>query len=96
MRAAGIGRLVGALMWLGAIGSLTASMSACSSQPESAQTAAANQVAMKFDLGQCQQLSPSLFKCPALDKPLCDPGYNKNDVICVKVDQTGVVLQQLQ
>ena len=89
-------RVVGALVWMGAVASFAVTMSACSSQPESAQTAAANQVAMKFDLGQCQQISPSLFKCPALDKPLCDPGYNKSDVICVKVDQTGVVLQQLQ
>ena len=89
-------RLVGALMWMGAVGSLMATMSACSSQPESAQTAAANQVAMKFDLSQCQQLEPSLFKCPAVDKPICDPGYNKNQVVCVKVDKSGVLIQQFQ
>jgi hypothetical protein len=96
MRGTGIGKLVGALVRLGAAGTLAVAMSACSAQPESAQTASANQVAMKFDLGQCQQTSPSLYKCPAVDKPLCDPGYNKADVICVKIDKTGVVLQQLQ
>jgi len=84
------------VMALLAAGSLAVALSSCSGQQESAQTAANNVIAMKFDLGQCQQLSPSLYKCPALDKPLCDPGYNKADVICVKVDSTGVVLQQLQ
>ena len=79
-----------------AAASLAAAMAACSGQQNSGQTGANNAIAMKFDLGQCQQLSPSLYKCPALDKPICDPGYNKNDVICVKVDSTGVVIQQLQ
>ena len=96
MQVAKVKTAIGALVLMSAVGSLMATMSACSSQPESAQTAAANQIAMKFDLGQCQQLEPSLFKCPAVDKPLCDPGYNKNDVICVKVDKTGVLMQQLQ
>ncbi len=79
-----------------AVGSLAMTLGACSGQQDSGQAGANNQIAMTFDLGQCQQLSPSLYKCPALDKPLCDPGYNKNDVICVKVDKNGVVLQQLQ
>ncbi len=81
---------------MGAVVLLAGAMSACSSQPDAAQTPANNQIAMKFDLGQCQQLSPSLFKCPALDKPICDPGYNKNDVICVRVNKNGEVIQQLQ
>jgi len=96
MRGVGIAKLVGVALRLGAAGCFAVAVNACSTQPESAQTAAANQVAMKFDLGQCQQTSPSLYKCPAVDKPLCDPGYNKADVICVKIDKTGVVLQQLQ
>jgi hypothetical protein len=83
-------------MGLGAAAALAASMSACSSQPQPGATAGGNQVALKFDLSQCQQISPNLFKCPAIDKPLCTAAYNKGDVICVKVDENGVVVQQFQ
>ena len=88
------GRLAVALIGLAA--GLTVAMSACSSQSEAPQNAGGNQVAMKFDLSKCQQISPNLFQCPAVDKPICDPGYNKGDVICVKVDKDGVVIQQFQ
>ena len=75
---------------------LALSMGACSSQQDSGTTGASNAVSMKFDLAQCQQISPSLYKCPALDKPVCDPGYSQTDVTCVKVDKTGVVIQQFK
>ncbi len=68
-------------------------MAACSGQqPPSAAEAAGNQVAMNFDLNTCQQLGPGLYQCPGSDKPICDPGYNKGDVECVKVDKNGVLI----
>ena len=87
---------IGSLAALFGVAAMAATISACSSQSQPPQSNAGNQVAMRFDLSQCQQISPNLFKCPAVDKPICDPGYNKGDVICVKVDKDGVVLQQFQ
>lgn len=70
-------------------------LSACSQQapPPPAQTAAANQTAMNFDLNKCQQMAPHLYKCPGSDKPICDPAYNKGNVECLKVDANGVLIQ---
>ncbi len=58
------------------------------------ESAAGNQVALSFDLNTCQQLGPGLYQCPGSDKPICDPGYNKGDVDCVKVDKNGVLIRQ--
>jgi hypothetical protein len=81
-----------------AAGALMLLTSACSGQqqPESAAaTAAGNQTTMSFDLNACQQLGPSLYQCPGSDKPICDTGYNKGDVECLKVDENGVLIQTL-
>lgn len=70
-------------------------MVACSGQqPPPAAESAGNQVAMNFDLGTCQQLSPGLYQCPGSDKAICDPGYNKGDVECIKVDKNGVLIRE--
>jgi hypothetical protein len=49
---------------------------------------------MNFDLNACQQLGPSLYQCPGSDNPICDPGYNKGDVDCIKVDKSGVLIRE--
>lgn len=68
---------------------------ACSGQqaPSAAGTTG-NQVAMNFDLNACENLGPGLYRCPGSDKPICDPGYNKGDVECLKVDKNGVLIRE--
>lgn len=82
------------LMGCGA-GLLLLGMVACSGQqaPSAAGTTG-NQVAMNFDLNACENLGPGLYRCPGSDKPICDPGYNKGDVECLKVDKNGVLIRE--
>ena len=60
-----------------------------------AQPSANEQAINNFDLSKCQVLEPSLYRCPGTDKALCDPDFARNDVQCVKITKTGVLLQQL-
>ena len=46
---------------------------------------------MTFDLGKCQQLSPGLYKCPAIDKPICTTEYSQPGVECVRLGKKGSV-----
>ena len=58
--------------------------------PENAQQ---KRALAQFDLAKCQTLEPSLYRCPGIDKPLCDPDFERNAVQCVKVTKNGVILQ---
>lgn len=53
--------------------------------------APAQPVPATFTLARCKQLEPNLFKCPAIDKPLCTPQFNRSDVNCVRVGPKGSV-----
>jgi hypothetical protein len=44
-----------------------------------------------FDLSKCQQVSPSLYKCPAIDKPICTTEYNQPGVECIRLGRKGSV-----
>ncbi len=57
-------------------------------------SAADNKAVQNFDLGKCEVLEPSLYRCPGYDAPLCDPDYSRNDVQCVKITKSGAVLLQ--
>ena len=93
MKRVKIGHLLEMLAGSGAIAVLALTIYACSGQQEAPQTQQDNQIAMSFDLSKCQALGPSLYQCPGSDKAICDPGYNKGDVECIKVDKTGVTIQ---
>lgn len=76
-------------------GTLLLGMVGCSGQqPAPPAESKGNQVAMNFDLNACQNVGPGLYQCPGSDKPICDPGYNKGDVDCLKVDKNGVLIRQ--
>lgn len=47
-----------------------------------------------FTLARCKQIEPNLFKCPAIDKPLCTPQFNRSDVNCVRIGPKGSVFVQ--
>lgn len=88
---AGIGRLIVAI---GLIAMLAAA--GCSSQVAEtpAQQAAGNYEEMNFDLDKCLPIEPNLYRCPAIDQPLCTPEFARTDVICVHVGPKGHVYLQ--
>jgi len=64
-----------------------------SSEPSTAQQAALAKTELHFSLDQCQPMGANLFKCPAADKPICNPDYN-GSVECVRVGPKGSVFVQ--
>jgi hypothetical protein len=94
MRAAGTRGAAGAAV--AAIAGMAAILFAagCSpATPPPGATEAEMQQAARFNLGQCELLEPSLYRCPGIDTPLCDPDFSRNEVECVKVTKNGVILQ---
>ena len=46
---------------------------------------------LSFDLTKCQSLGPNLYKCPAIDKPICTTEFNQPDIQCVHLGKKGSV-----
>ena len=78
-----------AVVGLLALGGCSSSASA----PPPAQEAAMKQTELHFNLGECQQLGANLYKCPASDKPICNPDYN-GQVECIRIGPKGSVFIQ--
>jgi hypothetical protein len=72
-------------------------LAGCSSTPPP-ESAGLKQAELTFDINTCQQLGAGLYKCPAVDKPICSPDYvGDNSIECVHVGKNGSVLvQQMQ
>ena len=51
----------------------------------------AQKLELTFDLSKCEQISPNLYKCPAIDKPICTTEYNQPGVECVRLGKKGSV-----
>jgi hypothetical protein len=69
-------------------------LSGCSSsEPSAAQQAALAKTELHFDINACQQIEPGLYKCPAADKPICNPDYN-GQAECVRIGPKGSVFVQ--
>ena len=64
-----------------------------SSEPSATQQAALAKTELHFNLGECQQLDANLYKCPAADKPICNPDYN-GQAECVRIGPKGSVFVQ--
>jgi hypothetical protein len=49
---------------------------------------------LHFSLDQCERQSDAnLYKCPAADKAICNPGYN-GQLQCVRVGRDGSIYVQ--
>ena len=48
-------------------------------------------IELTFDLSKCQQVSPNLYKCPAIDKPICTTEFSQPGVECVHLGKKGSV-----
>jgi len=87
----------GAIAWRGistiaVLGLLT--LTGCSSSEHSAATQASlAKTELHFDINACQQIEPGLYKCPAADKPICNPDYN-GQAECVRIGPKGSVFIQ--
>ena len=70
-------------------------LGACSSysEPSAAEQKALAKTELHFDINACQQIEPGLFKCPAADKPICNPDYN-GQAECVRIGPKGSVFIQ--
>ncbi len=74
------------------------SLAGCSSSTPTPESAALKRTELTFDINKCQQLGATgLYKCPAIDKPICNPDYTGTDIQCVRINKNGtVVVQQMQ
>jgi predicted component of type VI protein secretion system len=70
-------------------------LAGCSSytEPSSAEQKALAKTELHFDINACQQIEPGLYKCPAADKPICNPDYN-GQAECVRIGPKGSVFVQ--
>jgi hypothetical protein len=92
---AGLGGWMRATKRAVAATTVVASLAGCAGYtPPPPPTAAQKQAMANFNLGQCQQLEPGLYRCPASDKVICTPGFARTDVECVQVTKDGVVIRQ--
>jgi len=64
----------------------------CSSQ--NADQPPANPIQVNFALDKCEQLDANLYKCPAIDQPICTPQFVRTDVNCVRVGPKGSIFVQ--
>src|ERR1700733_8795567 len=82
------GRMISAVGATAALGLL---LSGCSSSAPTPEVAAMEKTELHFSLDKCQQLADvNLYKCPAVDKPICNPDYN-GQLDCVRVGHSGSV-----
>jgi hypothetical protein len=54
------------------------------------------QTALHFDVSQCQQTGPNLYKCPGVDKSICGAFYSGQQVDCLALDKDGNVMVMKQ
>jgi hypothetical protein len=72
---------------------MAAVLAACSTATPPQETSLQKGARAQFDLAKCETLEPSLYRCPGLDAPLCDPDFERTAVQCVKITKDGVLLQ---
>ena len=85
-------RIISAAALAGSLGMLA--LSGCSSQ--NADVPPEHPMMANFALDKCQNLGPNLYKCPAVDQPLCTPEFTRTDVNCVRIGPKGSVFIQRQ
>jgi hypothetical protein len=50
------------------------------------------QTELHFNLAQCEQTAPNLYKCPGVDKSICGAFYSGQQVDCLSLDKDGNVM----
>ena len=49
---------------------------------------------MNFDLDKCLPIEPNLYRCLAIDKPICTTEFSRPDIECVRIGKKGNVFVQ--
>lgn len=62
----------------------------CSSTMPSQDTSAQKQMLATFDVSQCQSLGVDIYRCPAVDKPICGRDY-VGPLECLRIGKNGGV-----
>ena len=72
-------------------------LSGCSTSTPSPEAAGVKHAQLTFNINKCEPQGPGLYKCPAIDKPICDPSYAGPPVECVRTAKDGsIYVQQLE
>jgi len=81
-----------------AVAILAMGLSACASTtPAAAPTPAEERAELNFDLSKCEPMGANMYKCPAVDKPICSPDYTPTSLECVRIGKKGsVYIQRMQ
>ena len=71
-------------------------LAGCSTQPNltPAQQKAGDYAEMNFDLDKCLPIGANMYKCPAVDKPICTTEFSRPDLECVRIGKKGSVFVQ--
>ena len=73
------------------------SLAGCAASTPSPDAAALKKTELSFNINKCEVLGAGLYKCPAIDKPICNPDYTGTPVECLHTDKAGnITIQQLQ
>jgi len=75
---------------------LTLAVSGCYMFSPSQADVNKEQTRLHFDITQCQQTGPNLYKCPGVDKSICGAFYSGQQVDCLSLDKDGNVLVMKQ
>jgi len=73
------------------------SLAGCASSTPPPDATALKKTELSFNINKCEVLGAGLYKCPAIDKPICNPDYTGTPVECLHTDKDGnITVQQLQ
>jgi len=62
----------------------------CSSLMPPPETASQKQVLANIDVLKCQTVDVNVYRCPAIDKPVCTPDY-RGTLECIRIGKNGGV-----
>lgn len=83
-------KIAGYTAALGVLGLLALAGCSSSADPSQVQQAKLARAELHFDINTCQDMGGGLYKCPASDKPICNPDYN-GQVECLRIGPNGSV-----
>ncbi len=51
----------------------------------------ADRIVANFDLGKCKSIDVNIYRCPAIDKPVCTSDYT-GSIQCIRSDRKGRII----